>query len=115
MLPYNNEEMKLFPLQMAFMMAISVSLWTTSVDAGRSSVQRNRNHRKMRSNITVALILPKIHFGKRNYQKAVNDALFALQKSKNTKFKFLHTHGQVQVHSEMLSLTPSPTGNGYTV
>lgn len=64
-----------------------------------------------KTNLTVALILPKIVFGKRNYQKAVNDALSAMRKSRSPKFEFLNTLGQVQVHSEMMSLTPSPTGS----
>lgn len=103
--------MKLASLQMAFVVTAGIVSWAISVDTQRSHVQRTRPHRKAKSNITVALILPKIVFGIRNYKKAVNDALSALQKSKGRKFEFIQTHGQVQVHTEMLSLTPSPTGN----
>lgn len=105
-------------LQIAFVVIIAVISWMALVNAEPSRhAQRNRPQQpKMTSNnLTVALLLPKIVFGRRLYQKAVSDALQALQKSKSQRFEFLHTYGPVQVTIEMLSLTPSPTGNHFLV
>lgn len=101
--------MKIVFIIMAILV-ISVSFVSVVPGISTLNVQRSRIHHRRKTNFTVALILPKIVFGKRNYQKAVNEALAALHKSRSPKFEFLNTHGYVQVHSEMLSLTPSPTG-----
>lgn len=63
-------------------------------------------------NLTIGLILPKSTFNVRQYNRAINDAVNGLQKSKERKFHFLKKHHFTphQVASQMFSLTPSPTG-----
>ncbi|XP_046659792.1 glutamate receptor ionotropic, NMDA 2B isoform X4 [Homalodisca vitripennis] len=63
------------------------------------------------TNLTIGLILPKSTFNVRQYNRAINDAVNGLQKSKEKKFNFLKKHNFTphQVASQMFSLTPSPT------
>lgn len=91
----------------AFTISVCFVLIVPSSSYG--SPRQPRIHRR-KTNFTVALILPKIVFGTRRYNKAVNDAISALYKSRTPKFDFLNTHGHVQVDSQMISLTPNPTG-----
>ncbi len=93
-------------LTMAFLI---IGIFFVFVAPNASSGARRSRKFGRKTNYTVALILPKIVFGTRKYHKAVSDAIAALNKSRNPKFEFL-ADGQVQVHSEMISLTPSPTG-----
>lgn len=68
------------------------------------------------TNLTIGLILPKSTFNVRPYNRAINDAVNGLQKSKEKKFNFLKKHNftPYQVATQMFSLTPSPTGSDVT-
>lgn len=60
--------------------------------------------------INVGLIVPHTNFGKREYVKAINNAVGQIQKVRS-KFKFLSEYNFApgNVHYDMMSLTPSPT------
>lgn len=60
----------------------------------------------------VGLIAPHTNFGKREYLRAINSAVNGLAKGRGTKLTFLANYDfTVQnVHFDMMSLTPSPTG-----
>lgn len=103
--------MKLEPRSMAvFAVSVCVVLVGVAPSSSHGSPRQPRLHRR-KTNFTVALVLPKIVFGTRKYQKAVNDAITALYKSRSPRFEFLNTHGHLQVYSEMISMTPNPTGS----
>lgn len=73
-------------------------------------VSREEHQLKFKSNLTVALILPKTSFGTRSYTRAVHTAVSSLQKARGPKPQFISVYGPLQLHYEMMSLTPSPTG-----
>lgn len=57
------------------------------------------------------MIVPHTNFGKREYQRAINSAVSALQKMRDTKLPFLRDvdFTAKNVHFDMILLTPSPT------
>lgn len=59
----------------------------------------------------IGLIVPHTNFGKREYARAINTAILALQKMRDTKLPFLHEYEFTakNVHFDMILLTPSPT------
>ncbi|KAL1129035.1 hypothetical protein AAG570_013567 [Ranatra chinensis] len=65
-----------------------------------------------KKNLTIGLLLPKTMFGVRGYNRAINEAVNSLHRSKGPKLEFLkhYTFTPHQVRSEMMLLTPSPTG-----
>ncbi|KAK9496452.1 hypothetical protein O3M35_013260 [Rhynocoris fuscipes] len=64
------------------------------------------------TNITIGLILPKTLFGARSYNRAINDAVNGLYKPRGRKLGFLKRYAFTagQVNTQMMVLTPSPTG-----
>lgn len=71
---------------------------------------------KHRPELTIGLILPHTSFGVRDYLRAINNAVASLSRSRGRKLvvytqKYRFT--QKQVHSTMMKLTPSPTGEDY--
>lgn len=62
--------------------------------------------------LNIGLIAPHTNFGKREYLRAINSAVQVLQKVRGTKLTFLKTHqfASSNIHFDMMSLTPSPTG-----
>lgn len=102
--------MKIACFAMAFIVTGVFMAFLPYIQSPNPLRSANRNQRKLKSNLTVALILPKTSFGKRGYTRAINDALHSLQKTRGPKFEFFNTYGPLQVRNEMMSLTPSPTG-----
>jgi hypothetical protein len=66
--------------------------------------------------VTIGVILPHTNFGVREYIRAIKVAVEKLTKSRGPKLNFLKkfNFSQHQVHSVMMTLTPSPTGE-YTI
>uniref|UniRef100_T1HPX6 Uncharacterized protein n=1 Tax=Rhodnius prolixus TaxID=13249 RepID=T1HPX6_RHOPR len=64
------------------------------------------------SNITIGLILPKTLFGARSYNRAMIEAVNGLYKPRGRKLSFLRRYAFTvgQVNTQMMELTPSPTG-----
>lgn len=62
--------------------------------------------------LTIGLIVPKKQFGVRDYLRGIQEAINSLHKSRGPKLSFLNKYNftQYQVNTEMMSLTPSPTG-----
>jgi hypothetical protein len=87
----------------------SVSAWK-----GGSSGSHHQKHKE--GNVTIGLILPHTNFGVRDYIRAIKGAVEKLTKSRGPKLNFLKKYGfsPTEVHSVMMTLTPSPTGE-YTM
>lgn len=75
----------------------------------QSSAKGSKKDEKEEFNI--GLIAPHTNFGKREYLRAINSAILALQKMRGTKLGFLKdfSFSSTNVHFDMMSLTPSPT------
>ena len=92
----------------------------SSMSASRSSSSGSTQHhgekKHKEGNVTVGLILPHTSFGVREYIRSVKEAVEKLTKSRGPKLNFLKRYefSPRQVHSVMMTLTPSPTGK-YTV
>jgi ionotropic glutamate receptor NMDA 2B len=84
------------------------------VSAGKgSSSGSHHHHQKHREgNVTIGLILPHTNFGVRDYIRAIKGAVEKLTKSRGPKLDFLKKYrfSPSEVHSVMMTLTPSPTG-----
>lgn len=67
---------------------------------------------KAKQPLHVGLIAPHTNFGKREYLRAINSAVNGLAKGRGTKLTFLANYDftVANVHFDMMSLTPSPTG-----
>lgn len=67
---------------------------------------------KPKQPLHVGLIAPHTNFGKREYLRAISSAVTGLAKGRGTKLTFLANYDfTVQnIHFDMMSLTPSPTG-----
>lgn len=91
----------------------SMSAWRTS-SSGGTHHHGDKKHKE--GNVTVGLILPHTRFGVREYIRSVRDAVEKLTKSRGPKLNFLKNYefSPKQVHSVMMTLTPSPTGK-YTI
>lgn len=76
---------------------------------GKSS---SRAHSNTKEQLNVGLIAPHTNFGKREYLRAINNAVQSLPKTRGTKLTFLQHYifDQKNVIQNMMSLTPSPTG-----
>jgi len=93
--------------------------FSSSMSASRSSSSRGTHHhgdKHKDGNVTVGLILPHTSFGVREYIRSVKEAVEKLTKSRGPKLNFLKKYefSPKQVHSVMMTLTPSPTGK-YTI
>lgn len=86
--------------------AIIVPAWSWR---SQSSTKGGKKDEKEEFNI--GLIAPHTNFGKREYLRAINSAILALQKMRGTKLGFLKdfSFSSTNVHFDMMSLTPSPT------
>ena len=62
--------------------------------------------------LNIGLIAPHTNFGRREYLRAINLAVQSLQKGRGLKLTFLKDHEftTANIHFDMMSLTPSPTG-----
>lgn len=78
--------------------------WRSS--SSSSKMSSNANH------LNIGLIAPHTNFGKREYIRAIGSAVQALQKPRGIKLTFLkdYVFQAANVHFDMMSLTPSPTG-----
>lgn len=87
----------------------SMSAWRSSSSSGTHH-QGDRKHKE--GNVTIGLILPHTNFGVREYIRSIKEAVEKLTKSRGPKFNFLKKYGfsPKEVHSVMMTLTPSPTG-----
>lgn len=67
---------------------------------------------KPKEQLHVGLIAPHTNFGKREYLRAINSAVNGLNKIRGQKLSFLSNYEFTvsNVHFDMMSLTPSPTG-----
>ena len=77
----------------------------------RASSSLKGSKKADKEEFNIGLIAPHTNFGKREYLKAINSAVFSLQKLKDTKLVFLKdfSFAAANVHFDMMSLTPSPT------
>jgi len=91
----------------------SMSAWRSS-SSGSTHHHGDKKHKD--GNVTVGLILPLTRFGVREYIRSVKEAVEKLTKSRGPKLHFLKKFefSPKQVHSVMMTLTPSPTGK-YTI
>jgi ionotropic glutamate receptor NMDA 2B len=87
----------------------SMSAWRSS-SSGGTHHHGDKKHKE--GNVTVGLILPHTNFGVREYLRSVKEAVEKLTKSRGPKLNFLKKFefSNKQVHSVMMTLTPSPTG-----
>lgn len=71
---------------------------------------------KPKEQLHVGLIAPHTNFGKREYLRAINSAVNGLNKIRGQKLSFLSNYEFTvsNVHFDMMSLTPSPTGEFYS-
>ncbi|XP_069686209.1 glutamate receptor ionotropic, NMDA 2A-like [Periplaneta americana] len=78
---------------------------------GGGSTSTHHHGDKKRGNLTIGLILPHTSFGVRDYIRAIKGAVEKLGKSRGPKLNFLKKYGfsPNEVHSVMMTLTPSPT------
>ncbi|TDG43598.1 hypothetical protein AWZ03_009994 [Drosophila navojoa] len=62
--------------------------------------------------LNIGLIAPHTNFGKREYLRSINNAVTGLTKTRGAKLTFLKDYSfeQKNIHFDMMSLTPSPTG-----
>lgn len=81
-----------------------VESWGDATKSGRGSKAKTQLH--------VGLIAPHTNFGKREYLRAINLAVNGLTKTRGQKLTFLNNYDFTvsNVHFDMMSLTPSPTG-----
>lgn len=86
------------------------SAWRGGSSGTHHHHQVEKKHKE--GNLTIGLILPHTNFGVRDYIKAIKGAAEKLTKSRGPKFNFLKKFefSPSQVHSVMMTLTPSPTG-----
>lgn len=66
-----------------------------------------------RESLNVGLLLPHTNFGVREYTRAINNAVSGLhrsQKQRRVEWLKKYSFSPVNVHTEMMKLTPSPTG-----
>jgi hypothetical protein len=77
-----------------------------------SSGHHHHADKKHEDNLNIGLILPHTNFGVRDYIRAIKGAVEKLTKSRGPKLHFLNKFEFTpnQVHSVMMTLTPSPTG-----
>lgn len=77
---------------------------------GGSSLSKGIGSNKEQLNI--GLIAPHTNFGKREYLRSINNAVTGLTKTRGAKLTFLKDYSfeQKNIHFDMMSLTPSPTG-----
>jgi hypothetical protein len=94
--------------------ATNLSSSVSALRGGSSGTYHH--HQKHKGNVTIGLILPHTNFGVRDYIRAIKGAVEKLQKSRGHKLTFLKKYGFTpsEVHSVMMTLTPSPTGK-YTM
>ena len=86
----------------------SVSAWRVS----SSGIHHQGDKKHKEGNVTIGLILPHTSFGVREYIRSIKEAVEKLTKSRGPKLNFLKKYGfsPKEVHSVMMTLTPSPTG-----
>ncbi|XP_034490735.1 uncharacterized protein LOC117794257 [Drosophila innubila] len=79
---------------------------------GGNSLSKGATANKEQLNI--GLIAPHTNFGKREYLRSINNAVAGLTKTRGAKLTFLKDYSfeQKNIHFDMMSLTPSPTGDG---
>lgn len=71
------------------------------------------SHAAPRGSMNVGLLLPHTNFGVREYTKAINNAVAGLHRSqRQRRLEWLkkYAFSTTNVHSDMMKLTPSPTG-----
>lgn len=93
------------------LLVITTMFGSTLQWRSQSSVKMAKKDEKEEFNI--GLIAPHTNFGKREYLRAINSAIQSLQKMRGTKSGFTQSIAfsstNVNVHFDMMSLTPSPT------
>jgi len=81
----------------------------------RSSRRRpTAANRRPEMDLNVGMLMPKTSFGVRGYLRAIHDAIQginkAYKKNHTTNFSKIYDFEERNVRSQMMSLTPSPTG-----
>lgn len=86
-------------------------LFATTI--GLRDVQTRKDSHKKEMN--VGLILPYSNFGVRIYTRAINSALSGLHRARGFRMDWLKMYNFTpsNVHSVLMTLTPSPTGYYY--
>lgn len=88
----------------------------TSVGGGSTSSRLSTNGAPIRNpaehQLNIGLLVPHTNFGRREYLRSINSAVQGLQKGRGAKLTFLKDHEfqTSNIHFDMMSLTPSPTG-----
>lgn len=79
---------------------------------GSSSSSSRTAATNTRNQLNVGLLVPHTNFGRRDYLRSINTAVMGLQKGRGPKLTFLKDHEfqTSNIHFDMMSLTPSPTG-----
>jgi len=81
---------------------------------GGSGVRSSHRRPKTEMDLNVGLLMPKTSFGVRGYLRAIHDAIQvinkAYKKNRTTNFSKIYDFEEKNVRSQMMSLTPSPTG-----
>lgn len=97
------------------LLVIVFCLHYATVTGAKAAVFRNfpHSHAAPKNSMNVGLLLPHTNFGVREYTKAINNAVAGLHRSqKQRRLEWLKkfTFSTANVHSDMMKLTPSPTG-----
>lgn len=97
----------LLPLLLAILASQAAALRLTN---GGSSL--NKGSAADKEQLNIGLIAPHTNFGKREYLRSINNAVTGLTKTRGAKLTFLKDYSfeQKNIHFDMMSLTPSPTG-----
>lgn len=102
--------MRTYLVMMLFASVIS-STWQFRSKSSSSSSNIGSSKKSDKEEFNIGLIAPHTNFGKREYLRAINSAMSALNKLSSTKLGFLKEYSftATNVHFDMMSLTPSPT------
>ena len=97
-------------IKLALLVLMSLVATSWQWRSQKSDVARS-SKRDEKEEFNIGLIAPHTNFGKREYLRAINSAIVALQKLRGTKLSFLkdNSFSSANVHFDMMSLTPSPT------
>ncbi|KAF0772573.1 glutamate receptor ionotropic, NMDA 2B isoform X3 [Aphis craccivora] len=93
---------------------VGIGLGSGGGGGGSSHRWPNAAGRRTEMDLNVGLLMPKTSFKVRGYLRAIHDAIQvinkAYKKNRTTNFSKIYDFEERNVRSQMMSLTPSPTG-----
>lgn len=93
---------------------VGIVLGSGGGGGGSSHRWPNAAGRRTEMDLNVGLLMPKTSFKVRGYLRAIHDAIQvinkAYKKNRTTNFSKIYDFEERNVRSQMMSLTPSPTG-----